>query len=416
MLRLLVRAGYARFGSVEPSFLFAGERSLNKIADCLLLELAWQRVAFEGSLRAAAGVARGELRSYKQLPQVWTQRRGTVLEIAGFGVEASAIRAALGRGLAACRVSATVDDPEGEYGPEAFHTPSIKTIAELAEFTGLPETSFIKSVVMSAGGALVLALVRGDHALSEAKLRALVGDARAATAEEIRAVFGADPGSLGPVGLSGVRVLADEALRGRRNLIAGANRDDYHLRNVTPDRDFTAEFHKLRVAAPGDGTPVLSGREVLGAVQAWAADLLVLNESGSTYAPSFVFAEIALDRVLAVAAGRDESGLVMPKRIAPFSVAIVPVNVKDAACMDAAITLYEQASFAGCDAVLDDRDERPGVKFKDCELVGIPWRVTVGKKLAEGVVEVVERSGKQSWDVAVSEAVEFVRRRWDEVV
>jgi prolyl-tRNA synthetase len=303
---------------------------------------------------------------------------------------------------------ASVNDPEGDAAPEAFHTPGVKTIAELAAFAGVPETSLIKSVVMHRDGQLVLALVRGDHQVK--------GEVQAATAEEIRAAFGAEPGSLGPVGLKGVRVIADEALRGRRNMICGANRDDYHLRNVTPGRDFTAEFRELRVedSVGSEGVPVLAGGAVLGSVKESAAGLAVLNESGSTFAPGFVFGELALDRVLA-SVGRDESGLVMPPRIAPFSVAFVVVNAKDAEQAAAAHRLYEAAREAGCDAVLDDRDERPGVKFKDCELVGIPWRVTVGKKLAEGLVEVFERHSRQSWDVAVGEAVEFVRDRWDVV-
>jgi prolyl-tRNA synthetase len=112
---------------------------------------------------------------------------------------------------------------------------------------------------------------------------------------------------------------------------------------------------------------------------------------------------------------RDGAGLVMPKAIAPFSVVFVPVNVKDDAQRSAAEQLYEQAKSAGCDAVLDDRDERPGVKFKDSELIGIPWRITLGKKLAEGKAEVFERASGEKWDVPVGEAVEFVRGRWDSV-
>jgi prolyl-tRNA synthetase len=110
---------------------------------------------------------------------------------------------------------------------------------------------------------------------------------------------------------------------------------------------------------------------------------------------------------------RDAAGLVMPKRIAPFSLAFVPVNMKDDSQRSTAEQLYEQAKAAGCDAVLDDRDERPGVKFKDAELVGIPWRVTLGKKLAEGKAEVYERSSGEKWDVPLGEAVDFVRGRWD---
>jgi prolyl-tRNA synthetase len=247
----------------------------------------------------------------------------------------------------------------------------------------------------------VLVLLRGDHTLDEKKLRGVLGaEARAAGAEEIRAAFGAEPGSLGPLRLRGVRVLADEALHGRRNMVCGANRDGFHTSNVTPGRDFKAEFHELRVAGDA-GTPVL------------AADFGLLGwtrETGSA-------CEGVLD-LGAMLAGvpRDGAGLIMPKKIAPFSVVVVPVNVADEAQRSAAEALYEQASAAGCDAVLDDREERPGVKFKDSELVGIPWRVTLGKKLGEGKAEVYERSSGEKWDVAVGEAVEFVRGRWDLVV
>jgi prolyl-tRNA synthetase len=237
-------------------------------------------------------------------------------------------------------------------------------------------------------------LLRGDHALDEKKLRGMLGaDARSAEADEIRAAFGAEPGSLGPLRLLGVRVMADEALRGRLNMVCGANRDGFHTRNVTPGRDFITEFHDLRVEGDG-GTPVLG------------ADFTVLGWTREN--------EGMLD-LGAMLAGlpRDEKGLVMPKKIAPFSVAFVPVNMKDDTQRSAAEQLYEQAKAAGCDAVLDDRDERPGVKFKDSELIGIPWRITLGKGLSEGKAEVCERANGQKWDVPVGEAVEFVRGRWD---
>jgi prolyl-tRNA synthetase len=290
-----------------------------------------------------------------------------------------------------------VEGIEGDLDPDEFHTPGVKTIAELAAFTGLPETMQMKSVVMRSGAGLVLALVRGDHNLSEAKLRAIVGaDVEAASAEAIRSQFGADPGSLGPVGLQGVRVLADEGLRGRRNMICGANRTDYHLRHVTPGEDFSTEFFDLRVPVNGpghDGVPVRAeGGGLIGSVGNISAE--------------HVLVEIAQQ-------GRDDAGLVMPPMVAPFSVLFIPVNVGDEAQRTTAEKLYEEAKTAGCDALLDDRDARAGIKFKDAELIGIPWRVTIGKKLKDGLTEVVERRGMQSWDVPVPEVVSFVRQRWD---
>ena len=302
-------------------------------------------------------------------------------------------------GLRLCGLRGVVEDVEGDHAPEPFHTPGVKTIADLAAFTGLPETGQIKSVVMRAGDALVLALVRGDHSLSESKLRKLVGVVQSAAADEIRVVFGADPGSLGPVGLSGVRVLADNALRGRRNMICGANRTDYHLRHVTPGRDFQCEYSDLRVPVEGpghDGVPVrIEGSGLVGSVGNLSAEQVLIELSQRN---------------------RDDAGLVMPPMVAPFSVLFTPVNIADEKQRVTAEKLYEEARAAGCDALLDDRDLRPGVKFKDAELIGIPWRVTLGKKLADGFVEVQERQGKKSWDVPIAEAVQFVRDRWDTIV
>jgi prolyl-tRNA synthetase len=292
-------------------------------------------------------------------------------------------------------IDATLADPEGDHSPELFHTPNVKTIAELSAFSGVPKTSQIKSVVMRRSDELILVLLRGDHSLDEKKL----GDARPASSEEIVAKFGASPGSLGPVGVSGIRILADEALRDRRNMICGANRDDYHLRHVTPGVHFEAEFQQLRVPAesPGDeGVPIVARDRILGH-----------TKDGEV--------EVAFDRILTLIAGdrRDASGLVLPPMIAPFSVVFTPVNIKDDAQRTTAERLYEEALAAGCDALLDDRDERPGVKFKDAELIGIPWRVTVGKKLAEGKVEILERHGSVQLEATVENAVAFVRSRWD---
>ena len=147
-----------------------------------------------------------------------------------------------------------IPDPEGDLEPEKFHTPNRKTIAEVAEFTGLPETSQMKSLVMTVDEKPVLALLRGDHSLSETKFADVTGgkDIRPAHPEEIRKYFGADAGSFGPVGVTNMRIVADTALQGRRNMIAGANVDDYHLKNVTPGEDFKAEFFDLRQVAKGD--------------------------------------------------------------------------------------------------------------------------------------------------------------------
>ncbi|HYI93212.1 MAG TPA: proline--tRNA ligase [Bryobacteraceae bacterium] len=318
-------------------------------------------------------------------------------------------------------------DPEGDHAPEKFHTPNKKTIAEVAEFTSLPEASQMKSLVMVSDGKPVLALLRGDHSLSETKFADVTGgkDIRPAHAEEIRQYFGADAGSLGPVGVTNMRIVADTALQGRRNMIAGANENDYHLKNVTPGKDFKAEFFDLRQVAPGDtslesGDPLEIRKSVeighifkLGYKYSDALGLKVLNESGEEITPIMGSYGIGVERVLcaAVELYNDKDGISMPPSIAPFEVVITPVNYADAAQREAADGLLAACKAAGLDTVLDDRDERPGVKFKDADLVGIPYRITIGKKLAQGLVEIVERRTKQSSDVPLAEAVEYVRKR-----
>jgi prolyl-tRNA synthetase len=319
-----------------------------------------------------------------------------------------------------------VADPEGDLEPEEFHTPNVKTIVEVAEFTKLPETSQMKSLVMVCDGKPVLALLRGDHQLSETKFGGAVGarEIRPAHPEEMREWLGAGAGSLGPVGVTNLRIIADEALRGRRNLICGANKDDYHLKNVTPGEDFQAEWADIRQVNDGD-TDVATGKPLkiakamevghifkLGYKYSESMGLKVLTESGEEVHPIMGSYGIGVERILSAAIElyHDADGMALPASIAPFEVVITPVNAKDPAHMDAARGLYNQAKLAGLDALLDDRDERPGVKFKDAELIGIPWRITVGKKLVDGRVEVVERRTKTARDAAVTEAVEEVRR------
>ena len=322
-------------------------------------------------------------------------------------------------------VAPAMADPEGDLTPEEFHTPGFKTIDEVSAFTKLHATSQMKSLVMVGDGKPILALLRGDHQLSETKLAGVMGatEVRAALPAEIQDWFGAAPGSLGPIGIPiKMRVVLDKALEGRRNMICGANKDDFHLRNVTPGKDFKAEYHELRQVAAGDtsvdtGDPLQIVKTVeighifkLGYKYSKAMGLSVLDEAGKENTVIMGSYGIGVERILcaAVELFHDGNGMSLPASIAPFTVVVTPVNVKDAALADAAQKLYSECKAAGMDAVLDDRDERPGVKFKDAELVGIPWRITVGKKLAQGIVEVVERRTGKLTEVPVGEAVGFV--------
>jgi prolyl-tRNA synthetase len=311
-------------------------------------------------------------------------------------------------------------DPEGDLSPEEFHTPGFKTIAEIAGFTNLPESSQMKSLVMVANNQPVLILLRGDHQLSETKLASILdtGDLRPAHPQEIVEWFGASAGSLGPVGVKNIRILADSTLNGRRNMIAGANRDDYHLKNVTPGEDFTPEFFDLRQVAEGDacnncGTVLVLMKAIeighifkLGYKYSESMGLRVLGEDGKEITPIMGSYGIGIERILtgAIELYHDADGMALPVAIAPFTIVITPANYKDPLQKEAADLLYGRFLDAGIDALLDDRDERPGVKFKDADLIGIPYRITVGKKLSDGKVEFAERRTRSSEEVLLHEA------------
>ena len=325
---------------------------------------------------------------------------------------------------AAAPSAAAAADPEGDFSPEEFHTPGRKTIAEVSAFTGLPESSQMKSLVLVADGKPVLVLLRGDHQLSETKFGAVANDPEYRTAhpEEIREWFGADAGSLGPIGVNSMPILADQALAGRKNMIAGANKDDYHFRNVTLGEDFQAEIHDLRQVAAGDRCLRCDGRldviktvEVghifkLGYKYSESMGLRVLNAEGKEVTPIMGSYGIGIERILtcAIELYHDKDGMILPSSIAPFQVVVTPANNSDEAQMEAARKIYGECLALGLDALLDDRDERPGVKFKDADLIGVPWRVVVGKKLANGMVEVVERKTRKSSDAPVADAARAV--------
>jgi len=344
-----------------------------------------------------------------------------VVECAGCGYAAN-LEKAVSRAVLPAEA-----DPEGEWTPEPFHTPDRKTIADLTAFTGLPATSQMKSLVIVADGKPVLAMVRGDHQLSETKFGGVLGavEIRPAQAEEISKWFGAEAGSLGPVGVTNMRILADESLRGRRNMIAGANRDDYHLRHVTPGRDFQPEYFDLRQAAAGDGCTGCGGRlelnksvEIghifkLGYKYSESMGLRVLNEAGEEVTVIMGSYGIGVERILAAAIElfHDADGMALPPAIAPFDVVVTPVNYGDLKLRAAADEIHEQCRQAGLDVLLDDRDERPGVKFKDADLIGIPYRITVGKKLAQGKVEIVDRRTRQQEDIMLDGVANAVASR-----
>ncbi|MBM3747516.1 MAG: proline--tRNA ligase, partial [Acidobacteria bacterium] len=466
--KLLLRAGYVRqLGAGIYSYLLLAQRSLNRISQIVREEMdaiggqelllpalnpaeVWQESGrwelmgdnmfrlkdrFQRDLclgmtheEVMTTIARGELRSYKQLPQIWYQiqtkfrdeprPRSGLLRVREFlmkdsytfdldpdgldvayqkhdqayrrifdrcGLEYVAVEAhsgAMGGSESqefmvsseggedwivrcpSCGYAANLEkavsraqppaasDPDGDLAPEEFHTPGRKTIAEVAEFTSLPESSQIKSLVVVAGDSPALVLLRGDHQLSETKLAGALGSAevRPAHAAEIFGWFGADAGSLGPVGVRNMRILADQELKGRRNMIAGANKNDYHLRHVTPEEDFTAEYRDLRQVAAGDGcsrcgAPLELQRTVevghifkLGYKYSESMGLRVLNAEGQEVTPIMGSYGIGIGRILGAAAElyADADGMALPAAIAPFQVIVTPVNNSDAEQLAAA--------------------------------------------------------------------------------
>jgi prolyl-tRNA synthetase len=283
---------------------------------------------------------------------------------------------------------------------------------------------------MVADGKPFLALVRGDHQLSETKFAEAADRAREvrpAHPAEINDWFGADPGSLGPVGMKKMRIIADLALMGRQNMIAGANKNDYHLRNVTPARDFKADFADIRQVMAGD-VCAACGAELkllksieaghifkLGYKYSESMGLRVLAADGSEVTPIMGSYGIGIERILssAIEQCHDDAGMYLPASIAPFTVIVTPVNNVDATLREAAQKIYADCLASGIDALYDDRDERPGVKFKDADLIGVPYRITIGKKLAQGAIELATRAQRTTREVPVADAVAELRKAID---
>ncbi|HEX5482624.1 MAG TPA: proline--tRNA ligase [Terriglobia bacterium] len=323
-----------------------------------------------------------------------------------------------------------VEDLPEAGGPEPFPTPGQKTIPQLVEFTSESPARMIKTLDYVMESRPVVILLRGDHSLSETKLATVLGTNvfRPATPEEALDLHGAHVGSLGPVGLKGVRILADRALEGRKNMITGANQDDTHLRHVTPGRDFDPEYHDLRVAEAGDlclhcGKPlrVIKVMELghifkLGRRYSETMGARVLDENGKEVTLVMGSYGIGIERILSAAAeqNHDADGLFFPRPIAPFEAIITAANMDDAAVREAAERIYTEAREKSVDVLFDDRKERPGVKFKDADLIGVPYRITVGKKKVEqGMAEIFRRSAKQARDVKLQDTVSALKEELD---
>ena len=336
---------------------------------------------------------------------------------------------------------ARIVDLVGPNAPEEFPTPGVRTIEDLTTFPdGAKAENQIKSLVYVATtqevSRNVLVLLRGDHQLHETKL----ADGLRATAvrpahpEEIKDLLGAGAGSLGGVGAkesaraSGreLVIIADEALRGRRNMTTGANKDEHHLRGVDIARDIRVDqWADLRSVVSGEACPrcdsgkldVFKAMEIghifkLGTKYSESMGARVLTQDGREVPIVMGSYGIGVERIMtaAIEQNHDSDGIVWPKTISPFDVVVTITNVKDDTLAGAGERLYKDLQRAGLDVLLDDRDERAGVKFKDADLIGIPYRVTVGKKITDGVVELFDRRSRTSEDVKMSEAVTRLQR------
>ena len=358
---------------------------------------------------------------------------------------------------------------------EKVHTPGTKTIDDVAAFLKTPVNNNMKSLayVMTDGALNVvqtaaqdaaktagqtagpvrplLVLMRGNDQMNEAKLSGAIGgrEFRPMVEEEIVKYFGSPAGYLGPVGLKQVQlvekkgkagyvgepnqfvVVMDEALRGRKNLVGGANELDHHFTGLSVGVDFeVTSYADIRNVVEGDGCPrcgepLKLGKAVeighifkLGTKYAESMGAKVLDKDGKEVTVIMGSYGIGVERILTscIEQNHDDNGFWLAPSIAPFTVVVTPTNVKDATLLEASEKIAAELEAAGYDVLLDDRNERPGVKFKDADLVGIPYRVNIGKKLAEGKVEVVERATAEAVDVAVADTVSHLLRLYNPVL
>jgi prolyl-tRNA synthetase len=334
-----------------------------------------------------------------------------------------------------------IADDAGPDAPEEFPTPGVRTIEDLTTFPGGAEASRqIKSLVFFATiegePHRVLVLLRGDHQLHETKLADSLRAAavRPAQPDEIRELLGASAGSLGGVAAKvkaraanlDLRIVADSALKNRRNMTTGANKDDHHLRGVDVARDIPIDdWFELRTVESGEGCPrcetgvleVFKGMEIghifkLGTKYSESMGATVLNQDGKEVPIVMGSYGIGVERIMSavVEQQHDDDGIIWPRSLAPFDVVVTITNMKQDDLRQTGEKLYEELQGAGFDVLLDDREDRAGVKFKDADLIGIPYRINVGKKVSEGVVELFDRRAKRSEDVNISDVVQHVQR------
>jgi prolyl-tRNA synthetase len=319
---------------------------------------------------------------------------------------------------------------EGADGLEAVRevlTPKMTTIAQVSSFLGVEPSRLVKTLIYKTAGEAVALLVRGDHEVNETRLARVLGqEASLADDETVRNLTGAPVGFAGPVGLQ-VKIIADQAVSALKNFVTGGNKQDTHLLNVNHGRDF--QIHRvanLRFVMEGDHCPrcgkeleLSHGIEVghvfkLGTKYSQSLGANFLDSQGVERPIIMGCYGIGVNRIIAslIECSSDEGGIIWPPNIAPYEVLIIPLNMKDTAAVNVSESLHEQLGGAGIDALLDDRDLRPGVKFKDADLIGIPFRIVLGKKFTEGgQVELQERKGGDPVLLAPEAVLQELRRR-----
>lgn len=312
------------------------------------------------------------------------------------------------------------------------HTPDQRTVDEVAAFLKLTPDRFIKSLVFMGDQGLAMVLVRGDDEVNESKLLRVLGAAmRPAYPEEVKDAIGAEIGFLGPVGLEGkLPIYADQRLRGGRNMATGANEDHYHVTGVQVDESFKPDqYHDLRTVKEGEPCPncgsplrVVKAIELghifkLGTKYSSAMNATVLDAEGRNVPIVMGSYGIGVGRMIAAAieSHADESGIVWPVTLAPYEAAVIVLNVKDEKLLSAGEGLYSELKKSGYDVALDDRDERPGYKFKDADLLGYPFQVVVSERnLAEGKLELKNRSSGEKVVLPRTQALKKLKQWYDE--
>ena len=312
---------------------------------------------------------------------------------------------------------------------QEVHTPSVKTIEEVAAFLGISPSDCMKSMLMKAEGRFVLVLTRGDHEVNDVKVKNLLQaeTIEFASAEEVAEITGTEPGFVGPVGLDReIEIFADFAVKAMANAAAGANKTDYHYQNVNISRDVhNVTFADLRFIQEGDPSPdgngtirFAKGIEVgqvfkLGTRYSEAMDATYLDENGRAQPMLMGCYGIGISRTLSaiVEQHHDDKGLIWPLEVTPYDLHILALNMKNDAQVQLAEKLYEEFKANGYDVLFDDRAERAGVKFADSDLIGLPIRITVGKRADEGVVEVKIRKTGESFEVAADELPDFIEKQ-----